>query len=465
VVALAACLALPLAVIPWRSTGKAVGQATPNVVFIVADDMRYDGLQAMPFLGQLAERGISFRRYFATTSTCCPSRASMLTGLYAHNHGVLKNTPPEGGVDRFDDRSTLATWLQSVGVRTGLVGRYLNGYRGLDIPPGWDYWFAMLQTAADDDANRNIMYYRYRVNENGVPRYFGAAPNDYSTRVIGRRARSFLEAEKGRPFFLWVTPRAPHGPLADELDRGKFRTVDLPLPPSYDEADVSDKPHSTRELKPLTEAQHKSLQAFRRGQLEALLGLDRAIESIVGVLRLDGRLENTWIIFTSDNGKMIGEHRWRGHKNCAYEECAHVPLIIVPPGGLEAPRTEARLVANIDLAPTIAAIMAARPQGPVDGVSLVPMLSGRSDEWREALVLEGWENSAGETFQAIRTADRKYVRYENGEEELYDLEADPYELENLASDPASADEKASLARRLEDLLKQSAPLAAGLTRR
>jgi len=427
--------------------------ARPNVLLIVADDMRHDTLWAMPTVMELAGRGVSFSRAYVTTPLCCPSRATILNGQYARHHGVKANERPLGGVEAFDDRSTLATWLQGAGVRTGLVGRHLNEYQSLTIPPGWDYWFAILQ-----QGESNSLYQRYYVNNNGQDEFYGSRGMDYSTRILGRRALQMLAQDTQRPFMLMFTPRAPHAPaLPDQRDAGSFRTVELPpLPPSFDEADVADKPGPIRALARLTDTDRERIDAFRRRQLETLVGLDREIAAIIEALRADGRLDATWIIFTSDNGLTLGEHRLAQGKSCAYEECVRVPLVVVPPGGLAQGRTDDRLVANIDLAPTIAEIMRATPDGPVDGRSLLPLLQGRAVDWRDALVLEQWTNPLGEAFVAIRTPDRKYVRRENGEDELYDWQADAFELENRAHDPSRADEKRQLSERLDALLQTPA---------
>jgi arylsulfatase A-like enzyme len=421
----------------------------PNVLLIVADDMRHDGLWVMPTIGQFADRGVTFNQAFATTPLCCPSRASILTGQYARNHGVRGNDPPLGGVQAFDDDATLATWVQSVGARTGLVGRYLNGYASRRIPPGWDYWFAIWPSS--NDVN---LYYRYLANHNGQEENYGGSSEKYSTRVIGQRALAFLRGEDRRPFLLLVTPRAPHGPATPDVhDVGALKDLDLPRSPAFDEEDVGDKPTWIRETGRLGTADREAFDRLRQRQLESLLSLDRAIASIVDLLREDGRLDHTWIIFTSDNGLSLGEHRLDVGKSCPYEECVRVPLVIVPPGGLPTARTEDRLVANIDLAPTIAAIMGAEPTLPQDGRSLVPMMLGHPIEWRDGVVLEQWGSaSAGRSFAGLRTLDRKYVRHENGEEELYDETADPYELQNLAADPAWSAEKDRLAARLQVLL-------------
>jgi N-acetylglucosamine-6-sulfatase len=407
--------------------------------------MRFDSLWAMSGLAGLAQGGVTFTRAYATTPLCCPSRASILTGLYARNHGVLTNDPPAGGYEVFDDRSTLATWLQSAGVRTGLVGRYLNGYHSLDIPPGWNYWFAFWQWGNH--------YYSFRVNDNGERRYYPAEEEFYSTRVFGQQALRFLEQDPSRPFLLMLTPRAPHGPaIPDHQDAGTFKELELSLPPSYDEPDVSDKHARIQSLSPLQPEDKEDLELRRRRQLETLLSLDRVIATLVERLRSEGRLDRTWVIFTSDNGNALGEHRLNDDKNCVYEECVRVPLVVVPPVSLADGRIDDHLVANIDLAPTIAAIMGVEPAAEVDGASLLPLLNAAAPAWRDALVLESFSRDGGTPFVGLRTADRKYVRYETGEEELYDLGRDPFELQSLSSDPAWADERAALAARLAAML-------------
>lgn len=443
-----------LLAIGWAPNAR-YGQGTaaaapvrPNVLLIVADDMRVDGLQAMPTVQRLAAQGITFSRAMVTTPLCCPSRASILTGQLARHHGVLTNEAPLGGVGAFDPTSTIATWLQGAGVRTGLIGRYLNQYDSLTIPPGWEHWFAFHQN--DEQVG---IYTDYHVNDNGVRRYFGAGEDDYSTRVLGREARAFLEEQRERPFFLLFTPRAPHAPaLPDHEDAGLYKTTDLPVPGSYDEADVSDKPSWVRENGRLKKGEVEEIERLRRRQLEALVGLDREIAEIVETLRADGRLATTWIVFTSDNGLVLGEHRLEAGKSCPYEPCVNVPMVVAPPGGLSAGRIDDRLVANIDLAPTIAEIMGADVEAPIDGMSWLPLVDGPQVGWRDEILLEQWRDAPEKRWAGIRTATHKFVRYDNGDEELYDLVADPDELQNLARNSMFAAERADLTMRLDALL-------------
>jgi arylsulfatase A-like enzyme len=441
-------------ILGWNPAGRqgqgtaAAAPARPNVLLIVADDMRVDGLQAMPTIQKLAAQGVTFSRAMVTTPLCCPSRASILTGQLAHHHGVLTNEAPLGGVGAFDPTSTIATWLQGAGVRTGLIGRYLNQYDSLTIPPGWEHWFAFQQ----NDEQMGI-YNDYHVNDNGVRRYFGADEDDYSTRVLGREARAFLAEQRERPFFLLLTPRAPHSPARpDQEDAGRYKSADLPVAGSYDEADVSDKPAWVRENGRLKQREIEEIEGLRRRQLEALVGLDREIGEIVDVLQADGRLATTWIIFTSDNGIVLGEHRLDVGKSCPYEACVNVPMVVVPPGGLQVGRTDDRLVANIDLAPTIAAIMGTTADASVDGMSWLPLLDGPDAAWRDEIVLEQWRDEPEKRWSGIRTPTHKFVRYDNGDEELYDLVTDPDELQNLARNSTFAAQRADLTTRLDALL-------------
>lgn len=448
-VAALAVLAVLAFLWPHPTPGRASAER-PNVVLIVTDDMRLDGLWAMQNLLRLAERGTVFTRFVDTTPLCCPSRATILTGLYARNHGVRTNTPPLGGVEAFDDRSTIATWLRPAGIRTGLIGRYLNGYRSEAIAPGWDFWF-VLQQAGEEYSN----YYRYRVTDHGEQRYYGSEASSYSTRVLGEQIQKFLRADTTTPFMLQFTPRAPHDPATpDRIDSGAFKEHEYTLPPSYNEADVGDKPSFVRDLRPFTPRELEEIERFRRGQWESLLAVDRVIGQMVDTLAADGRLDNTWFLFTSDNGLLLGEHRKAESKTCPYEECVHVPLVVVPPAGMSVPRIDDHLVASIDVAPTVAAIMGVEPKSAVDGRNLVALMTDPTTAWRDAIVLEAWTEATDAGFSAVRTADRKYVRYADGEEELYDLTGDSFELDNRAADPAWAGEKARLDARLAALLAE-----------
>jgi N-acetylglucosamine-6-sulfatase len=432
--------------------------AQPNIVFILADDMRADEFEHMPQTQQLlAEQGLTFENTFVTTSLCCPSRASILRGQYAHNHQVLTNARPEGGFDKFysmgHEDSTLATWLKSSGYETVLIGKYLNGYpRGSDethVPPGWDEWYARL--LGDD-------YYDYQLNENGTVVSYGEDEDDYYTDVLARKAQDYVQraADSPNPFFMYLTPATPHGPFVPaQRHEDTYADAEAPRPPSFDEPDVSDKPEWVRSLPRFGSVDTAEIDEAYRERLQMLLSLDEMVAGILEELETTGKLDNTYIFFTSDNGYHLGEHRIKLGKRTDYEETVRVPLAVRGPG-VPAGQDVEQIALNIDLAPTIAELAGASTPSFVDGRSLVPFLSEDSPStWRTAFLLEHWNGGNGEprqapTYAAIRTETYKYVEHDNGEKELYDLSSDPYELESLheTADPALIED---LKSRLEAL--------------
>jgi arylsulfatase A-like enzyme len=447
---------LALTAVPaWRPTAPALAQAArPNILLIITDDQRFDTLEYMPFVQrELVARGITFSNAYVTTPLCCPSRASILTGLYARHHGVLENNGEHGGVTAFDPTSTLATWLEAADVKTMLVGKYLNGYADYSIPPGWDEWFGLW-----DNGER---YYNYAINDGGRRRVFGFREEWYSSDVLGETAIAKLAEGKKRerPFFLYLAFPSPHLPAqAAKRDTGFFDQTELPRSPSFNEEDVGDKPTWIQELPRLGPDSIGELDDLRRRQLAALRSVDQAIGNLVHALRMDGRLDNTWIVFMSDNGLSLGEHRFDAQKSCGYEECVRVPLVLVPPpaqaAALGAPRTDPRLLLNIDLAPTLAAIAGLEPPAPTDGVNFLPVLADPATPWRTDGVLELWTSEDKRSFRGLRADRWKYLRYGNGEQELYDLAADPHELDNLANLPEHAATLTELSARLDVLLAE-----------
>jgi len=409
-----------------------VSDAAPDIVLIVSDDQRFDTLWAMPILTErLAARGVTFPDAFVTNPLCCPSRASILTGNYSHTHLVYRQEPPFGRYEWFDDRSTLATWLHDAGYRTGLFGKYLDGYQHAAVtgylPPGWDRWVAFVHSAQVD----------YSLTFDGEVRSYGHGPADHATGVLADQVVSFIRGSSG-PLFVEFTPSVPHAPaIPSPGDEDAFADLEPARPPSFDEADVSDKPAWVRALPRLSSAQISAIDAFRQDQYRSLLGLDRALGRILDALKETGRLDNTLIVFTSDNGILHGEHRWT-KKEAPYEEAIRVPLVMRwdaagwGAAGTEMPGT---LALNIDLAPTIADA-AGIPHPATDGRSLLPVLAGNA-RWRSDFLVEHLEGTNPiPTYCAVRSERWMYVRYTTGEEELYDLREDPYELENLAANPA-----------------------------
>jgi N-acetylglucosamine-6-sulfatase len=400
------------------SAGDAQAQATPpSVVLIVTDDQRYDTLWAIDAVDRhLQDKGVTFTRAFVPNSVCCPSRTSILTGNYSHTTGVWWNAPPYGGFSVFDDSVTIATALHAAGYRTGLFGKYLNGYNGTYLPPGWDRWFAFSQAESG-------LYYDYTLNDNGILTNFDSDPEDYSTDVLAAEAVRFVRnVPLEEPLFAVFTPFAPHGPSTPAPRHvGDFGWYDPEFDPAVNESDVSDKPPYIRKQGKIDRG--KLVGQWRRS-LESLQAVDEAVAELIRALDETGRLGSTMIVFTSDNGLALGEHRWLG-KVVPYEESIRVPMVIRYDPLTSQGRSEA-LVANVDLAPTFADLAGVRLE--TDGESLLPALSGARG-FRHALVLEHPDIMLS-GYCGVRTAHAKYVRYADGFQELYRLERDPRELRN-----------------------------------
>jgi N-acetylglucosamine-6-sulfatase len=429
--------------------GGVLGQGTlsqrPNIVLLLTDDMRWDTLRYMPIVQRvLGRHGVTFTNAYVANPRCCPSRTSILTGLYSHLTGIYTNVGPDGGFPGFDDRSTIATWLHDAGYHTGLFGKYLNHYQTTYVPPGWDRWLATFGGSA---------YYDYVANVDGVRREFGSDASDYGTTVVRRAAVSFIrETDPETPFFLYWSPQAPHEPaIPAPSDRGDFRSLPDWRPKSHDEANVADKPAYVQSRPRISGSLAQEIDEFRRRQIESLQAVDRAVGAIVETLRETGRLENTIIVFTSDHGFLWGEHRWHG-KSVPYEEAVAVPFVVRYDALLEESRTDDHLVVNIDLAPTFAELAGvAAPE--VEGRSLVPLLEGSPVEWRDEFLIEHQieHGKSAPSFCAVHTDRYVFVRYATREEELYDLNRDPLELVNRAGSDRSRSLRRDLLSSLHEL--------------
>jgi N-acetylglucosamine-6-sulfatase len=441
-----------------------VAEPRPNILFILADDLRASDLRHMPITQSLlVDQGVRFTRAWVTRSLCCPSRATILRGQYTHNHGVWVNVEPSGGfwnfLDQGHENSTIATWLNAAGYDTILIGKYLNRY-GLDRdgnraptthrPPGWDRWHAWQGLYGGTDTS-------FRLNENGrIVTHQRSQIHD--TDLHARTAENFIRNTAGnRPFFMYLSPNAPHDPAYFAPRHANlFSNTRLPRPSSFNEADVSDKPQWVRNKSRLSSAEISNMTQFYRKRLRALQSLDEMVERLVNALRATGRLSNTYIVLTSDNGIYLGEHRLTA-KGAAYNASPRVPLLIRGPG---VPRgvTRSQLALNNDLAPTFASWAGVRPPGFVDGRSLEPLLSASPPaSWRTAFLVEHRRTPeefafvrAIPDYSAVRTARHNFVEYGTGERELYDLDADPTELTNIF-DRASQTLRSELKERLEAL--------------
>jgi N-acetylglucosamine-6-sulfatase len=425
------CAVLAVALI---GSGNARAQAQPNIVLVLTDDQRWDTLNVMPTVqSQLVARGVTFRNSFVVNPVCCPSRASTLTGRYSHSTGVYNNGGPFGGWSSFRTReaSTIATWLQGGGYRTGFFGKYLNNYGGPFVPPGWSRWVAF---SPPNVAN----YYSYRLNVGGTLVGHGSDPGDYSTDVLADHASSFIRSAGPHPLFVLFAPFAPHGPPTPApRHEGAFSGLPPWRPPSYNEPNVGDKPAWVRSLAPLTPGDATAMDAFRRGQLESLLAVDDAVDQLLDALVATGRLDETIFVFTSDNGYLWGEHRWRT-KVVPYDESIRVPLVVRYDGVAQPAATSSRVVANIDLAPTFAAAGGVAAPG-AEGRSFLSLLPNPNRPWRRDVLVENRRSATAPkvpSYCVIRNATYSYVQYGTGAEELYEVSADPGQLVNRARNPA-----------------------------
>src|SRR5215211_240917 len=411
--------------------------AKPNIVFILADDMRKDDLEYMPKTQALLQNtGMTFENAFVSNSLCCPSRATIMRGQYSHNTGVWSNSPTDspsttiGGWQAYQDNSNeadnVATRLQGAGYRTGLFGKYLNGYNTMEMPRGWDRWFAHVN---------GIDYYDYQINDDGTIRHYGSNSTAYEADVIANHAKAFIgtSANAGAPFFAYVAPYAPHDgkglstPVPAPRDRHVYDGLKASRSPSFNEKNVSDKPPWIRKLPMLTAAKKADIDKRHEKRAESLQAVDDLVAGVVGKLRDKGVMGNTYIFFTSDNGWHEGEHRIKGEKWRPYEEDVHMPLLVRGPG-VAAGHNAKKLALNTDFLPTFTNLAGAQRPPYVDGRSLKPVLKGNATAWRSAVLLEAARHFSP-AYRGIRTSsDTKYVEYSGGARELYKLDRDPHEL-------------------------------------
>lgn len=422
----------------------------PNVIVIVTDDQPADTIPrlpaVMPFLQARAldpkDHWVVFERAFVNTPICCPSRATMLTGRYAHHTGVLDNDDGHA----LDETSTLATWMHDAGYHTGLVGKYLNLYPfggEAFVPQGWDRWWGKIHGLP------TTLYNGYSLFEQDHTVDYGSSPADYSTDVLASKAVEFIQMSPlDRPFFLWFAPTAPHPPaIPAERHAGAFADLVVPMPPSVGEPDVSDKPAWVRSLPRLDAQDIANLRRARRRASETLLAVDEAVRRVVVELRSRGELDETVIVITSDNGLAFGEHRWT-RKSCPYEVCLRVPFLVRVPD-IEH-RFERTVVSAADLAPTIAELAGVAPTIPFDGVSLVSLLRSGTRAGLPGMVFAELQSDQRiPAWSALRGRRFAYVELVTGERELYDLRDDPFELVNVVDDPRYADDVERLAAALD----------------
>jgi N-acetylglucosamine-6-sulfatase len=517
-----------LATTGFRSSAAAATPEQPSFVVIQTDDQTLDQLYAafgqpklrvMPNTQDLiAKRGETFNRYYVSYPLCCPSRASLLTGRYAHNNGVKGNIQPNGGYFGFSFRGAythnLATWLQGAGYRTIHVGKFLNGYgdepysNGTEVPPGWSSWHSVL------NADTHHYYYGYSLNNNGVvegpygdpgswePREYitrddigcpfaplNGLPCFYETDMLTNLATQELRATSPeQPFYLQLDYTAPHGdfrkPAGPEpAPRHYDWFKGAPLPHNrgqgFDEGNVTDKPSFIREAPYLGLSEIHTYRVYYDKALESLRSIDDGVKLLIDTLGSLHRLRNTYVIFTSDNGFFYGEHRLLGGKFLSYEPSTHLPFLIRGPH-IKPGSESGEIVGNIDVAPTILELAGVTPDKSVDGRSMKPFFEDpelrtlrpylfesfvETDDVLEAGAIaepgdqsrSSRQQSLGATqsnaaarpgggasasllappkdYEGIRLGPYKYIAWPDGEKELYDLETDPYELNNLVRIP------------------------------
>jgi len=419
-----------------RENQGAEAQTTsrPNFVFVVTDDLDERSMEQLGGIRTIMNaNGTTFENAYVTYSLCCPSRATILRGQYPHNHGIIDNGLPDGGEGKFRnlgrDKSTIATWLNDAGYQTKLVGKYMNSYSDLYVPPGWDEWYAMIgdHWNLSDPATG-------KMNNNGQQTTLGG----HSTDVFADKASDFIRRSSANtaPFFLWVGTKAPHSP-PEVADRYKdlFTTTPLPKPPNFNEADVSDKPAWVRSRSVASPTRIAEFEQEYRARLRSMLSVEDLLRQTIATLQETGELNNTYIFFTSDNGYHLGNHRLGLGKRAPYEEDIGVPLMVRGPG-VPAGEVRQELILNNDFAPTIADLAGASIPDPeelvVDGSSFAELMStSPPSTWRTAFLEEGWPNGNLQvpTHKSVHTQDHMFTEYvDTGEHELYDLNADPYQL-------------------------------------
>ncbi len=434
---------------PAQDTTIIPMEKRPNIVFILTDDL--DGILGtidhMPYLKEhLIDQGTSVEEFFITTPVCCPSRVSFLRGQYTHNHQVYVNNPPAGSYEKFNlqghEASTVGTWLQAAGYRTCFMGKYMNHYPFRDqsnyVPPGWTEWYSPVRGQPYYGAN-------YHMNENGSWVKYGEEPEDYLTDVLTRKADQFIRGveQDPSPFMVYISTYMPHGPyLGAPRHLDDFANLIAPRTDAFNEEDVSDKPESIRYDPLLSEDQIAEIDSIYRMRVQSMQAIDEMIHTLLSTLKEVGELENTYIIFTSDNGYFLGQHRIQTGKDLPYDEATNVPFIVRGPGVSKGSRLNNVIANNVDFAPTLAALAGVVPPDYVDGRSLVPFLQENEvipDQWRQVMPLSFYGHTLDQAdnvppaYLGLRTPKFLYVEYKDGFQEYYDLEKDPAQIENIAN--------------------------------
>ena len=445
------------------SSAARAASKKPNIVFVLTDDLAWNLVRYMPHVKKLQRHGTTFSRYEVTDSLCCPSRASIFTGRFPHDTGVFTNGGSDGGFQLFHDTgqesSTFGTDLQARGYRTAMMGKYLNGYQPDSgfVPPGWNRWVV---------AGNGYKEFNYKLNENGHVTSHGDSPRDYLTDVVARKGADFINrsARNRKPFMLEVATFAPHSPYTPApRDEHKFPGLKAPKGPAFNEANTNP-PSWLAGRPPLTPKQIRKINRSFRKRARAVQAVDDMIARFQRRLRAHHIARKTYVVFSSDNGYHMGEHRLMPGKQTAFDSDIRVPLVVAGPD-VPSKRTVGRISENIDLRPTFDTLAGATFPTNVDGHNLARVLHGRHvPSWRQAALVEhhgpdlnksdpDFQTKAKanpSTYEAIRVAHAVYVEYLNGEREYYNLRTDPAERHNTVAS-LSDSRRAALHSRLQAL--------------
>ncbi len=439
-----------------RHSAAVAAHRRPNIVFVLTDDLAWNLVtkRYMPHVVALEKQGVTFTNYFVTDSLCCPSRSSIFTGLVPHNTKVFKNKGKQGGYNQFLRRGleqqTYAVAMHRSGYRASLMGKYLNGYgkpvMTTHVPAGWDDWHG---------ASNGYPEFNYDLNENGTINHYGGPPpppsnaKNYLTDVLSGRASEFINgaANAHEPFVIELASFAPHKPyIPAPRNANDFPGLRAPREPSFGTANTSP-PKWLRDRPPLTAAQVALIDHDYRLRAQSVEAVDRLIGSVEATLKARGLADNTYIVFSSDNGYHMGQHRLLPGKQTAFDSDIRVPLIVVGPGVPHDRRISA-FAENVDLYPTFLQIGGAKPTETVDGRNLLPLLHAKPRSqltWRTAVVVEhrgqtgsgdpdfDYGNLSGNptSYEAVRLPGAVYVEYLDGEREYYDITHDPFERHNI----------------------------------
>lgn len=438
-------------------TTTAAAQPKRNLVFILIDDMRFDSMSFMghpflktPHLDRLAAGGMVFNNAFVTTSLCSPSRAGILSGQYAHRHGVLDNSTPLPA-----STPIFPLELQKHGYETAFIGKWHMGGSSDAPRPGFDHWISFRGQG---------VYWNPTLNINGQQ---VEKPGAYITDLLTDYAVEFLKKPRSKPFLLYLSHKAVHADFYP-ADRHKdaFSDVTIRFPDSMANTpeNYAGKPlwvkrqrHSWHGVDYMYHDQ-TYFDQFLLDYHRTMLAVDDSIGRVLDTLKEAGLLDSTLILFTSDNGFLHGEHGLID-KRCMYEESVRVPLVAHCPEFIRAGARTDRIALNIDIAPTLIEAAGLPVPNTIQGRSLLPLLRGENRTWREAMLYEYfWEAAYPQTptLFGVRTERYKYVQHHGvyDLDELYDLRNDPKEMRNLIDDPAGYEIRQEMEKRLQSLLKE-----------